>query len=68
MNYVGISCGYHDAAITVVSDTGNILFASHSERYSKVKHDNRSSRSSSSSSYGGGGIGGNHGRSSSSCY
>lgn len=39
MNYVGISCGYHDAAITVVSDTGDILFASHSERYSKVKHD-----------------------------
>jgi carbamoyltransferase len=39
MNYIGISAGYHDAAISVVDRTGNILFAGHSERYSKKKHD-----------------------------
>jgi carbamoyltransferase len=39
MNYVGISCGFHDAGLSVVSDTGEILFAGHSERYSKYKHD-----------------------------
>ena len=39
MIYVGISCGFHDAAMTVISDTGNVLFAGHSERYSKKKHD-----------------------------
>ena len=39
MNYIGISAGFHDAAISVVDDHGNILFAGHSERYSKNKHD-----------------------------
>ena len=39
MNYVGISCGFHDAAVSVIDDSGNILFAGHSERYSKKKHD-----------------------------
>jgi carbamoyltransferase len=39
MNYIGISCGFHDAAISVVSDKGEVLFADHSERYSKIKHD-----------------------------
>jgi len=39
MNYIGISAGFHDAAISVIDDRGNILFAGHSERYSKVKHD-----------------------------
>jgi carbamoyltransferase len=39
MNYIGISCGFHDAGLSVVDDTGNILFAGHSERYSKQKHD-----------------------------
>ena len=39
MNYLGISCGYHDAALSVVDNFGNILFAGHSERYSKQKHD-----------------------------
>jgi len=39
MNYIGISAGFHDAAISVVDDYGNILFAGHSERYSKTKHD-----------------------------
>ena len=39
MNYIGISAGFHDAAISVVDESGNILFAGHSERYSKQKHD-----------------------------
>jgi carbamoyltransferase len=37
---LGLSFGYHDAAITVLdSDSGSILFASQAERYSKVKND-----------------------------
>jgi carbamoyltransferase len=39
MNYIGISTGFHDAAVSVIDQEGNILFASHSERYSKNKHD-----------------------------
>jgi carbamoyltransferase len=39
MNYVGISAGFHDSALSVVDAQGNILFAGHSERYSKKKHD-----------------------------
>lgn len=38
MNYIGISCGFHDAALSVIDDNGNILYAGHSERYSKHKH------------------------------
>ena len=38
MNYVGISAGFHDAAVSVIDDRGNILFAGHSERYNKEKH------------------------------
>ena len=39
MNILGISAGFHDAAITLINDQGEILFAGHSERYSKHKHD-----------------------------
>lgn len=39
MNILGISAGFHDAAISVVSRAGDILFAGHSERYSKLKND-----------------------------
>jgi carbamoyltransferase len=39
MNILGISAGFHDAAATVISPTGEILFAGHSERYSKIKND-----------------------------
>jgi carbamoyltransferase len=39
MNHIGISCGFHDAGLSVIGDTGKILFAGHSERYSKYKHD-----------------------------
>ena len=39
MNYLGISAGFHDSAVSIVDNTGNILFAGHSERYTKHKHD-----------------------------
>ena len=39
MNILGISAGFHDAAATVISPDGEILFAGHSERYSKQKND-----------------------------
>lgn len=39
MNILGISAGFHDAAVSVVDHQGHILFAAHSERYSKKKHD-----------------------------
>ena len=39
MSILGISAGFHDAAVTLVSKQGEILFAGHSERYSKHKHD-----------------------------
>jgi carbamoyltransferase len=35
---LGISAGFHDAAATVIRSDGEILFAGHSERYSKVKN------------------------------
>jgi carbamoyltransferase len=40
MNILGISAGFHDAGAAVVDgSTGDILFAAHSERYSKQKND-----------------------------
>jgi len=39
MNILGISAGFHDAAVSVVNRQGDILFAAHSERYSKLKND-----------------------------
>jgi len=39
MNYLGISAGFHDAAVSVIDKNGNIVFAGHSERYSGIKHD-----------------------------
>jgi carbamoyltransferase len=39
MNILGLSAGFHDAAAAVVDNHGEILFAAHSERYSKYKHD-----------------------------
>ena len=39
MNILGISAGFHDAAAAVISPRGEILFAGHSERYSKKKND-----------------------------
>ena len=40
MNILGVSSGFHDAAITLIND-GEIVFAGHSERYSKIKHDSK---------------------------
>lgn len=40
MKYIlGVSAGFHDAAVSVVRDDGKIVFAGHSERYSKHKND-----------------------------
>lgn len=36
---LGISAGFHDAAISLIDSTGDIKFAGHSERYSKQKND-----------------------------
>ena len=38
MRILGISSQFHDAAVCVVED-GEILFAGHSERYSRIKND-----------------------------
>jgi len=38
---LGISAGFHDAAAAVVNSHGDIVFAGHSERYSKKKNDAR---------------------------
>jgi carbamoyltransferase len=38
MKILGISAGFHDAAATLIHN-GDILFAGHSERYSKQKND-----------------------------
>jgi len=39
MTILGIAAGFHDAAATLINHRGDILFAGHSERYSKIKHD-----------------------------
>ena len=39
MSILGVSAGFHDAALTVIDKSGDIIFAGHSERYSKVKND-----------------------------
>ena len=36
---LGISAGFHDAAATLINSHGDIVFAGHSERYSKIKND-----------------------------
>jgi carbamoyltransferase len=40
MNILGISAGFHDAAVTSIKDS-EIVFAGHAERYSKIKHDSQ---------------------------
>lgn len=39
MNILGVSAGFHDAAVSLINRQGDILFAAHSERYSKKKND-----------------------------
>jgi carbamoyltransferase len=36
---LGLSAGFHDAAATLIRNDGEIVFAGHSERYSKKKND-----------------------------
>ena len=36
---LGVSAGFHDAALSLIDRDGSIVFAGHSERYSKVKND-----------------------------
>jgi carbamoyltransferase len=36
---LGVSAGFHDAAVSLIDDRGRIVFAGHSERYSKRKND-----------------------------
>lgn len=36
---LGVSAGFHDAAVSLIRDDGKIVFAGHSERYSKKKND-----------------------------
>jgi carbamoyltransferase len=36
---LGVSAGFHDAALAVIDNRGDIKFAGHSERYSKKKND-----------------------------
>ena len=36
---LGISAGYHDAAVAVIDSRGEIVYAGHAERYSKQKND-----------------------------
>ena len=38
MNILGISAGFHDAAAAVINN-GEIVYAGHAERYSKIKND-----------------------------
>ena len=38
---LGLSAGFHDAAATLIRSDGEIVFAGHSERYSKKKNDAR---------------------------
>lgn len=39
MSILGISAGFHDAGAAVINRNGDILYAGHSERYSKKKSD-----------------------------
>ena len=36
---LGFSSGFHDAAVSLLDHDGNIVFAGHSERYSRIKND-----------------------------
>jgi carbamoyltransferase len=38
-HYLGISAGFHDAAVALINEAGDIVFAGHAERYSKQKND-----------------------------
>ena len=40
MRYIGYSEFFHDAALSIIDENGNIEYASQAERYSKYKNDN----------------------------
>jgi len=40
MNILGISAGFHDAGIALITN-GDLVYASHSERFSGIKHDSK---------------------------
>ena len=39
--YLGISFGFHDSSVSIVSHHGEILFAASEERFSRIKGDKR---------------------------
>jgi len=39
-NILGISAGFHDAGLSLISN-GDLIYASHSERFSGIKHDKK---------------------------
>ena len=39
MAIIGISCFYHDSAVSLISNEGEILAAAQEERFSRIKHD-----------------------------
>lgn len=39
--YTGLSYGFHDASKTIVTSDGDIIYAGHSERYSRIKNDSK---------------------------
>lgn len=39
MRYVGYTEGFHDAAVSIIENDGQVSFASSSERYTRKKHD-----------------------------
>ena len=39
--HLGISCFFHDSAVSLVDDAGKIIFCMQEERLSRVKHDSR---------------------------
>lgn len=43
-NILGVSAGFHDAAATLINTHGDIVFAGHAERYSKIKNDSNISQ------------------------
>lgn len=41
MGTIGISCFYHDSAVSLIDDEGNVVAAVQEERFSRQKHDAR---------------------------
>ena len=39
MNYIGLSCGFHDASVCVLDTTGKMIYYAQSSQYSNIKAD-----------------------------